>query len=160
MFATTMILDSKLSIKPRTISTELPIYDTTANLSTTSLSADNTSNLLTTVPAYLSAVVLSYLSTPTNSNAATKLISKQNPKAKTDTTELKIVNSNSSTDLQFLNPAIRIMTMEFGHWVHPKPECPTLFKSFGYPKRRLIQQLEIQPKQITYQQYTSSHHNQ
>ncbi|KAG9294285.1 hypothetical protein G9A89_021644 [Geosiphon pyriformis] len=47
---------SELSIKPKTISTELPTYDTTANLLTTSLSADNTSNLSTAVLAYLSAV--------------------------------------------------------------------------------------------------------
>ncbi|KAG9296975.1 hypothetical protein G9A89_001766 [Geosiphon pyriformis] len=52
-----MILDSELSIKPRTISTKLSTYDATANLSTTSLSANNTSNLSIAVPAYLLAAV-------------------------------------------------------------------------------------------------------
>ncbi|KAG9301280.1 hypothetical protein G9A89_012663 [Geosiphon pyriformis] len=45
----------ELSIKHRTVSTELPTYDATAILSTTNLSADNTSNLSTTVSAYLLA---------------------------------------------------------------------------------------------------------
>ncbi|KAG9302410.1 hypothetical protein G9A89_011460 [Geosiphon pyriformis] len=39
--------------------------------------------------------------------------------------------------------------MEFKHWIHPKLECPTLFKSSDYSKKHLIQQPEIQPKQIT-----------
>ncbi|KAG9284912.1 hypothetical protein G9A89_006290 [Geosiphon pyriformis] len=95
MFATTVVSNSKLSIKPRIISTKLPTYDTTANLSTTSLSANDTSNLLTAVPANLLATTPSNLSTPTNSNTTTKLTSKWNPKAKTDTTKLKIQSSGT-----------------------------------------------------------------
>ncbi|KAG9297003.1 hypothetical protein G9A89_008589 [Geosiphon pyriformis] len=91
------------------------ILPTCANLSTTSLLANNTHNLSTIVPAYLLATVLSNLSTPTNLNTATKLTSKWNPKAKTDTTELEIVDGSPSTDPQFLNPAIKILTMKFGH---------------------------------------------
>ncbi|KAG9289109.1 hypothetical protein G9A89_022418 [Geosiphon pyriformis] len=120
---------SELSIKPRTVSTELSTYNTTANLSTTSLSTNNTSNLSTAVSAYLSATASSNLSTPTNLNTTTKLTSKQNPKAETNTTELEIVIGSSSTNLQFLKPAIRISTTGFGHWVHPKPEYPTVIKS-------------------------------
>ncbi|KAG9293091.1 hypothetical protein G9A89_016453 [Geosiphon pyriformis] len=72
---------SKLLIKLKTVSTELPTYDTTANLSTTSLLANNTSNLSTTVPVYLLATALSNLSTPTNSNTTTKLYLKMEPKS-------------------------------------------------------------------------------
>ncbi|KAG9291504.1 hypothetical protein G9A89_021923 [Geosiphon pyriformis] len=96
------------------------------NLSTTSLLANNTSNLSTTVPVYLLAIASSNLSTLTNSNTITKLTSKQNPKAKTDTTELKIIDGSPLTDLQFLEPAIRILTIEFGH---QKPKQKQLLTS-------------------------------
>ncbi|KAG9287870.1 hypothetical protein G9A89_017465 [Geosiphon pyriformis] len=72
-----------------------------SNLSTISLSANNIYNLSTAVPAYLLATVSSNLLTPTSSNTITKLISKQNPKTKTDPTELEIVNGNPSTDPQY-----------------------------------------------------------
>ncbi|KAG9288856.1 hypothetical protein G9A89_012185 [Geosiphon pyriformis] len=139
-------LDSKL--KQLIVSIIFNQSDMTAkdasNLLTTSLSANNTSNLSTTVPVYLSATASSNLSTPTNSNTATKLTSKQNPKAKTDTTELKIVNNSPSTDFQFLKPAIRISTIKFRHWVYPKPKCSTVFKSSDYTRRCLTQQSGIQ----------------
>ncbi|KAG9291506.1 hypothetical protein G9A89_021925 [Geosiphon pyriformis] len=41
------------------------------------------------------SVTLGNLSAPTNSNTATELISKWNPKAKTDTTKLEIINGKS-----------------------------------------------------------------
>ncbi|KAG9297601.1 hypothetical protein G9A89_007676 [Geosiphon pyriformis] len=108
-------LDSKLkqysnSINQKlegTISTELLIYDTTANLSTTSLLTDNIHNLSTAVPVYLSAAVSSNLSISTNSNTVTKLTLKQNPKAETDLTELKIVNGIPRPSYQDLNNGIR-----------------------------------------------------
>ncbi|KAG9305482.1 hypothetical protein G9A89_006452 [Geosiphon pyriformis] len=59
---------------------------------------------------------LGNLSVPTNSNTATKLILKQNLKAKTNTTKLEIINGSLLTNLQFLNTTIGILTMEFGHW--------------------------------------------
>ncbi|KAG9286383.1 hypothetical protein G9A89_014549 [Geosiphon pyriformis] len=82
-----------------TVSTDLPTYDTTANLLSTSLSTNNTSNLSTAVTTYLSVTVSSNLSTP-NSNTASKLTSKQNPKAKTDTTELEFVNEDALSNNQ------------------------------------------------------------
>ncbi|KAG9301402.1 hypothetical protein G9A89_018074 [Geosiphon pyriformis] len=99
------------------------------NLSTTNLSVNNTHHLSTTAPTYLSATALGNLLASTNSSTTTELTSKQNPKTKTDTTKLEIINSSPSTDPQFLKPAIRISTMEFGHQELPKPEFPTLFKS-------------------------------
>ncbi|KAG9290042.1 hypothetical protein G9A89_010348 [Geosiphon pyriformis] len=52
----------------------------------------NQSIMATGNASYLLAAVSSNLSTSTNSNTTTKLTSKQNPKAKTDTTELEIIN--------------------------------------------------------------------
>ncbi|KAG9294915.1 hypothetical protein G9A89_003255 [Geosiphon pyriformis] len=57
----------------------------------------------------------SNLSTPPNSNTTIELILKWNPKAKTDTTKLKIINSSLSTDPQFLKPTIKILTIELEH---------------------------------------------
>ncbi|KAG9303500.1 hypothetical protein G9A89_018396 [Geosiphon pyriformis] len=58
-------------------------------------------NLLTTVPTHLSAAASDNLSAPTKLNTTPVLISKQNPKAKTNTTKLEIVNGSLSTDLQY-----------------------------------------------------------
>ncbi|KAG9303330.1 hypothetical protein G9A89_013656 [Geosiphon pyriformis] len=53
---------------------------------------------------------------------------------------------------------VKIMTAEFRNWVYLKPKFSELFKSFGYPKRHLIQQPGTQTKATTYQQYSTSHH--
>ncbi|KAG9294192.1 hypothetical protein G9A89_021551 [Geosiphon pyriformis] len=103
------------------ISTKLPTYNAanisnpnnTAIILTFSLSAFSI-NLSTAVPTYLSA--------------ATKI----------NTTKLEIVNSSPSTDPQFCKPVIRILTTEFRHQVWPKPECTTLFKSSGYPRKPTV----------------------
>ncbi|KAG9301066.1 hypothetical protein G9A89_015802 [Geosiphon pyriformis] len=87
---------------PQTISTKLCIYDTTANLSTTNLLANNTHYLSITVLTHLLATALGNLSAPTNSNTATELTSKQNPKAKIDPTKLEIINGSPSTNLHLL----------------------------------------------------------
>ncbi|KAG9293577.1 hypothetical protein G9A89_005580 [Geosiphon pyriformis] len=74
----------------QTVLTKLLTYNTTVNLSTTNLLANNTHYLSTTVPTHLSAAALGNLSAPTNSSTAAKLTSKRNPETKTDTTKLKI----------------------------------------------------------------------
>ncbi|KAG9287932.1 hypothetical protein G9A89_017527 [Geosiphon pyriformis] len=101
-----------------------------ANLSTANLSATNTCQLSTAAPTHLSTAASDNLSAPTNSNTTTKLTSKWNPKTKIDPTELEIIDSGLSTNLQFYGTTIRILTTEFGHQELPKPECLTLFKSF------------------------------
>ncbi|KAG9286018.1 hypothetical protein G9A89_022694 [Geosiphon pyriformis] len=146
------VSNSKLILTLRSILTLLYPNDTTANLLTTcisssNLSADNTHNLSTAAPIYLLATVLSNLSTPTKFNTTTKLASKRNPKAKNNTTKLEIGNSSLSADLQFFNPVIKISTMEFGHWIHPKPKFSTLFKSFAIQKQSLTS--NISPAIIT-----------
>ncbi|KAG9285017.1 hypothetical protein G9A89_009827 [Geosiphon pyriformis] len=95
--------DQKINIKTliATILSELLIYDIAATLSTTSisnakLSTDATSNLSATATTHLSAAALGNISVPTNSNTATELISKQNPKAKIDPTKLEIVDGTGS----------------------------------------------------------------
>ncbi|KAG9285475.1 hypothetical protein G9A89_010950 [Geosiphon pyriformis] len=85
-----LVSSSELSTQLSTISTELPIYDTTANLLTTNLSANKLRYLSTAVSTYLSVTVLGNLSALTNSNTVTELTSKWNTKAKTDTTKLEI----------------------------------------------------------------------
>ncbi|KAG9298255.1 hypothetical protein G9A89_002743 [Geosiphon pyriformis] len=97
------IFNSKLSNKLSNISTKLHIYNAAANLSTTNLSANNTCHLLTAAPTHLSAAASGNLSVSTNSNTAAELISKQNPKAETDTTKLEIINSSLSTNFHFQN---------------------------------------------------------
>ncbi|KAG9285989.1 hypothetical protein G9A89_022665 [Geosiphon pyriformis] len=77
---------------------ELLIYDIAATLLTTdisnaNLSANNTSNLSAIITIHLSTAASDNLSAPTNSNTATELTSKQNPKAKINPTKLEIVNS-------------------------------------------------------------------
>ncbi|KAG9284385.1 hypothetical protein G9A89_023642 [Geosiphon pyriformis] len=62
---------------------------------TFSLSASS-SNLSTTVPTQLLATVLDKLSTPTTSNTATELISKQNSKTEINIAKLEIVNAQPS----------------------------------------------------------------
>ncbi|KAG9303834.1 hypothetical protein G9A89_018731 [Geosiphon pyriformis] len=86
---------SKLSTQPSTISTELPTYDTTANLLTTNLSAFSTYCLSIAVSTHLLAAASDNLLAPTNSTTVTKLTSKWKPKAKTDTTKLEIVNGST-----------------------------------------------------------------
>ncbi|KAG9293768.1 hypothetical protein G9A89_019105 [Geosiphon pyriformis] len=81
------VSNSKLLIKLSNISTKLHTYDTATNLLTTTLTVNNTCHLSTAAPTHLSA--------STNSNTTTKLTSKQNPKAKTDTTELEIIDGRS-----------------------------------------------------------------
>ncbi|KAG9299879.1 hypothetical protein G9A89_005408 [Geosiphon pyriformis] len=98
-----------------TISTKLLIYDTTANISTTNLSVLSIHCLSIAVLTHLLTAVSSNLSTLTNSNTATKLISKWNPKAKTDTAKLEIVNDSLLTNPQFYHAFIWIMTIEFRH---------------------------------------------
>ncbi|KAG9289716.1 hypothetical protein G9A89_014451 [Geosiphon pyriformis] len=79
------------------------------------LLTNNICYLSTTVPTHISAVAPSNLSIPPNSNTVTKITSKWNPKAETDTAKLEIVNGGPSTDPQFYNTTIRISTMEFRH---------------------------------------------
>ncbi|KAG9305662.1 hypothetical protein G9A89_022584 [Geosiphon pyriformis] len=75
------VSNSKISTQSRNISIKLPTSDAAANLSTTNLSVNNTCYLSTAVPTHLSAT---------------------NPKAKTDTTKLKIINGSLSTDFHLL----------------------------------------------------------
>ncbi|KAG9292497.1 hypothetical protein G9A89_001570 [Geosiphon pyriformis] len=86
---------SELSTQPSTISTKLSTYDATANLLTTNLSANKPCHLLTTVSTHLLAAASGNLSVPTNLNTVTELTSKQNPKAETDTTKLKIIDEDA-----------------------------------------------------------------
>ncbi|KAG9304360.1 hypothetical protein G9A89_019922 [Geosiphon pyriformis] len=116
-------LDSKLKQF-----TDISNTNDTTIILTSSLSASS-SNLSTAVPTQLSAAVSGKLSTPTISNTAIKLTSKQNSKTNINTAKLEIINGSLLTDLQFYNTTIRILTMEFGHWICPKPEFPELFKS-------------------------------
>ncbi|KAG9294717.1 hypothetical protein G9A89_008196 [Geosiphon pyriformis] len=95
-----------------TILSELHTYNTAATLSSTSISS---ANLLTDNTDNLSAAVTTHLSAA-------------NPKAKIDSTKLKIINGSSPTDLQFFHTTSRISTIEFGHWVYPKPKFSELFK--------------------------------
>ncbi|KAG9287933.1 hypothetical protein G9A89_017528 [Geosiphon pyriformis] len=120
-------LDSKLKQLSNSINQKLEGYlANNSNLLTTSILS---SNLSANNTCHLSVTATSNISIPTNSNTATKLILKQNPKAKTDTTELEISNGSPSTNLQFFKPVIRILTIEFKNWVLSKPEFPELFKS-------------------------------
>ncbi|KAG9305122.1 hypothetical protein G9A89_007762 [Geosiphon pyriformis] len=133
-----LVSNSELLTQSNIILTKLHIYNAAANLSTTNLLANNTHHLSLAVPTHLSTAALSNLSTPTNTGTATKLISKWNPKAETDTTKLEIDDSNPLTNLQFINATIRISTIEFGHQVYPKSKCSTIFKSSGYLRRPTI----------------------
>ncbi|KAG9290606.1 hypothetical protein G9A89_011569 [Geosiphon pyriformis] len=81
--------------------TNISNTNNTAIILTSSLSASS-SNLSTTVPTQLSAAVLDKLSTPTTSNTATELTSKQNSKIKINTAKLEIVDGSPSTDLHLL----------------------------------------------------------
>ncbi|KAG9290055.1 hypothetical protein G9A89_010361 [Geosiphon pyriformis] len=94
------------------------VHDATTNLLTTSISNSSisiTGHLSTTVTNNLSAVPVNLLNTP-NSNTATKLILKWNPKTENDTTKLKIDDSSTSTNFQFIKSTIRIMPAEFRSW--------------------------------------------
>ncbi|KAG9304466.1 hypothetical protein G9A89_020030 [Geosiphon pyriformis] len=62
-------------------------------------------NLSTVVLTHLLATVSGNLSAPTKSNTVLVLILKWNPKAKTDTTKLEIINSSLSTDPHNILPA-------------------------------------------------------
>ncbi|KAG9286159.1 hypothetical protein G9A89_010173 [Geosiphon pyriformis] len=89
------------------ILSKLPTYNTAATVSTTSISSanlltNNTSNLSAAVTIHLLAAVSGNLSAPTNSNTATELISKQNPKAKINPTKLEIINGSLPTDSYLL----------------------------------------------------------
>ncbi|KAG9288489.1 hypothetical protein G9A89_015695 [Geosiphon pyriformis] len=147
--------NSELSIKPSSISTKLPTDNTvvvsnpndTAIIFTSTLSVSSI-NLSITVPIHLSAAASGNLSASTKLNTTSELTSKQNPKAKTDTTKLEIVDGSPSTDPQFFKPAIRISTMEFGHWIHPKPKFLTLFKSIE-TNQQLTLTSNIPPATIT-----------
>ncbi|KAG9305892.1 hypothetical protein G9A89_016544 [Geosiphon pyriformis] len=82
------------------ILSKLLIYNAAATLSTTSIlstnsSTDDTSNLLAAVSDNLSASI--------NSNTATELTSKRNPKVEIDPTKLKIVNGSLPTNPQFFH---------------------------------------------------------
>ncbi|KAG9307158.1 hypothetical protein G9A89_016986 [Geosiphon pyriformis] len=79
------------------------------------------SNPPAAVTTHLLAAVLSNLSAPTNSNTATELISKQNPKAKIDPTKLKIIDGSSPIDLQFFHTTSKISTIEFRHQTNQQP---------------------------------------
>ncbi|KAG9299979.1 hypothetical protein G9A89_009707 [Geosiphon pyriformis] len=113
---------SELSTQPSIISTKLLTYDTTANLSTTNLLALSTHHLSTTVLAHLLATVSSNLSISTNSNTTIKLISKWNPKAKTNTTKLEIVDGSSPTDLHLETGYTQNLSSQnyLSHLVTPK----------------------------------------
>ncbi|KAG9298956.1 hypothetical protein G9A89_020269 [Geosiphon pyriformis] len=105
--------DFILSTQLSTISTELPTYNATANILTTNLSALSICHLSNTVPTHLSVTVSNNLSTPTNSNTTTKLISKWNPKAKTDTTKLEInLNTGYTQNLSSQNYLSLLVTPE------------------------------------------------
>ncbi|KAG9307299.1 hypothetical protein G9A89_017127 [Geosiphon pyriformis] len=102
IFDQSTISNSKLSIKPRTISTKLPTYNATANLSNTNLSADNTSNLLTATPTYLSTTASSNISIPTNFNTTSSdNIRKSQIK---DHPKLAISNGCPPTNSQLFKP--------------------------------------------------------
>ncbi|KAG9289284.1 hypothetical protein G9A89_007845 [Geosiphon pyriformis] len=114
--------------KSRTIPTltSLCANDTATNLSTTNISSPDlsstaTSNILTTTT--------NNLSTPNGSDTATKLPCQWSPKAKNHPTKLAIVNSSPSTNLQLINPTIRISSVEFGHQLSSKPKFPALFNN-------------------------------
>ncbi|KAG9288758.1 hypothetical protein G9A89_023055 [Geosiphon pyriformis] len=116
--ATTVISNSESLYQSRAILIHLLINDTATTILTTSVLS---SNLSTTATSNLSAAAtntilianLNNLLTSTNSNTTTKLISKQNPKIKNNTTKLEIDNGSTSTDFQFIKSTIRIMSAEF-----------------------------------------------
>ncbi|KAG9306270.1 hypothetical protein G9A89_016174 [Geosiphon pyriformis] len=82
------------------ISSELPTYNAAATLLTTSISSANllindTSNISAVVTNHLLTTASGNLSAPTNSNTVTELTSKQNPKAKINSTKLEIIDGKS-----------------------------------------------------------------
>ncbi|KAG9299434.1 hypothetical protein G9A89_009386 [Geosiphon pyriformis] len=102
---------------PKSKPTYLPTSDAVISLlvpsiSTSDLSAAATSNILT--------AATNNLSTLTDPNTAPKLTIQWNPKTENDSTELKIGNSSSSTDLQFFTATIWITPVEFSLLVTPK----------------------------------------
>ncbi|KAG9292953.1 hypothetical protein G9A89_016315 [Geosiphon pyriformis] len=119
-----------------TISNHLSANNTATNLSTISISnpnlstADNlpataTSNISTTVTSNLSALTINPNTTPKpSSNDIRRSQTQNHPK-------LKIGDGHSPTNHQPLLPTHWIMLSEFGYWFQPKPEFPTLFKSFA-----------------------------
>ncbi|KAG9295792.1 hypothetical protein G9A89_009021 [Geosiphon pyriformis] len=113
--------NSELSIQLSTISTDLPANNATANISTTCIS---TSNLLTTATDNISITTATNNLSDTHSSNTIK----SHPK-------LEIGDSCLPTNLQFIQPAIRITTAEFRNWVYSKPKFPELFKS-SKPKQK------------------------
>ncbi|KAG9300924.1 hypothetical protein G9A89_004982 [Geosiphon pyriformis] len=86
--------DQEINIK-----TLITTHNATANLSTTGISNSSistTGHLLTAATNNLSATVPVNLSNTPNSNIATKLISKWNPKTENDTTKLEIDNGKDA----------------------------------------------------------------
>ncbi|KAG9289975.1 hypothetical protein G9A89_010281, partial [Geosiphon pyriformis] len=115
-------------------SKHLPVNDTAANLSSTSildpsLSTTATSNILTVAICNISTAATSNLSTLNHSNTTPKLTLTWNPKTENNTTKLEIGNGCPPTDPQFFQLIIRIAFSEFRYWCHLKPKFPELFKS-------------------------------
>ncbi|KAG9284014.1 hypothetical protein G9A89_022788 [Geosiphon pyriformis] len=116
----------ELPTQPSTILTNLLVNDTTVNISTThistsSLSTATTSNILTnTATNNLSDICSSNTAIKLSSNNIKKSQIKSHPK-------LEISDGCSPTDSQFIQPAIRITTVEFKNWVYSKPEFLELF---------------------------------
>ncbi|KAG9289973.1 hypothetical protein G9A89_010279 [Geosiphon pyriformis] len=126
--------DSEPLPESRPIPTHLLTYDASTNLSTASLSNSSlstatTSNLLGTATSNISTAATSNLSNTHYSNTTSKLSSNdiREPKIE-DHPKLEISNSCTLTDSQLFLPTIRILSVEFGYWFHPKPEFPILFK--------------------------------
>ncbi|KAG9305617.1 hypothetical protein G9A89_001678 [Geosiphon pyriformis] len=139
------VLNFELSIKSRTISTELPTYDATANLSTTSLLANNTSNVLTTVPTYLLTAVLSNILIPTNFNTASSDDIRKSQI--NDHPKLAISNDCLPTNFQLLKPAIKITLAEFRNQIHPNPSFQNYLSLLVTPENTTSHNLETKQKQ-------------
>ncbi|KAG9285150.1 hypothetical protein G9A89_004365 [Geosiphon pyriformis] len=131
----------------------------TINLSTTSISSTNLStngpNLSAITTGNVSTITANNLSILNDSDPTTKLTGQWSPKAENHAAKLEIVDGSSSADFQSFQ-SNKILSTEFGHW-----EFPKLFKSSGYPRRCLTQQLGIHPKTTNmYQQYSASNNYQ
>ncbi|KAG9299554.1 hypothetical protein G9A89_020725 [Geosiphon pyriformis] len=106
--ATVTYITNDQEINIEILIAELLTYDTATTLLTTSIlsansSTNDTSNLSATVTTHLLAVASDNLSALTNSNTATELTSKWNPKVKINPTKLEIINGSSPTDFQFFH---------------------------------------------------------
>ncbi|KAG9295043.1 hypothetical protein G9A89_017837 [Geosiphon pyriformis] len=108
----------------------------TTRISIFSLLTTATSNISTTTATNnLSDIHSSNTTIQPSSNDIRKPQIKNYPK-------LEIGNSCAPTNLQFIQPAVRIMTVEFKNWVYSKPKFLKLFKSPGYSEDAQFNNLE------------------